>query len=223
MAVVAAAGAIIAATSRVARFSVYTPPPVSSDRSRGVGVWFAKTENRLTRRKPSASRWPIALRMMAREVRSGTALSGAIEVAAVEEPSLTALGRLAERRRIGASDHETAGETHGDDADERLAMGTLRHLIDHGGQLAGSLDRAAATIHERDVVRSERAVQAAQARISARVLSIIAPLFAGWSAVGDPRVRGFLLGTLPGFVCLSTGVALNVAGYGWMRRVVGRP
>ncbi len=223
-----AAAFIIAALSRFGRGASRLPVSGSpADRPRGTHALGARLDRLLARvrRRSGPSRWPIALRLMAREIRSGAALDRAMEIAARAEPSLTALTQVVDQRRIGwrtvgPLDHEAHPLSS---ADDRLALATIAHLTDHGGQTAASLDRAAATIHEREVMRSERDVQAAQARISAQLLSAIAPLFAGWSVASDARVRHFLLGTIPGLVCLAVGVALNLAGYAWMHRVVSHP
>ena len=204
------------------------PVPASYvDSRRGTGALDARLNCLLAhvRRRPVPSRWPVALRLMAREIRSGAALDRAMEVASGAEPTLIALTQVVDRRRIGWRTEGSLNEQIdlASGADDRLAFATIAHLTEHGGQMAASLDRAAATIHEREVMRSERDVQAAQARISAQLLSVIAPLFAGWSVVSDARVRHFLVGTIPGLVCLIIGVALNLAGYAWMHQVVRRP
>ena len=219
---------VIALLTRLGRSASRAPAAGSSvNRLRGVHVLGARVGRALTRvrRHPSPSRWPVALRLMAREIRSGAALDRAMEIAAGAEPALVSLTQVVEQRRIG---WRTSAPLDDDvhavvTADDRLALTTIAHLTEHGGQIAASLDRAAATIHEREVKRSEREVQAAQARISAQLLSVIAPLFAGWSAVSDARVRHFLLGTIPGLLCLLIGIALNLAGYAWMGHVVRQP
>ncbi len=226
---VVVAGLLVSALSRAAgRGSLLSRPVLRPDRARRprtVGP-LRRLGSRLAGSGPlsAGSPWPEALRLIAREVRSGSSLGTAIETGASAEPALVALRALADQRRLAPAmvDGPTSLAPTAN-ADDRLAIATLTHLLAHGGKMAASLDRVAATIHEREMLARERDVQAAQARLSARVLSLLAPAFAMWSSVSDRRVRSFLLTTLPGVACLGVGLALNTAGSWWMRRIVRQP
>lgn len=91
-----------------------------------------------------------------------------------------------------------------------------------GAGLAGALAMAA------DQLRAERATarvvatELAGAQATARLLALlpVGVLLLGRSLGGDPV--GFLLGTTPGLVCLSTGLALEYAGLTWLARIADR-
>ena len=60
-----------------------------------------------------------------------------------------------------------------------------------------------------------------QARLSARVLTIVPLGFASWSAVASDSTRDIYVSTLAGGICASSGLALNVLGWQWMKRIIG--
>lgn len=179
---------------------------------------------RLRRRAP-ADRWGYTLSVTAREVRSGSSLLAALHTVAEAPDAPVALhSHLTARHRL--DDHGfpsgklLPASDASRDADEQLALATIDVLIEHGGHAATVLDRAAAAINQRRAIESERRAQAAQARMSARVLGGLAPGFALWTVSTDERVRSFLLGSAPGWACLSVGALLSLVGAHWMRRLV---
>ena len=90
-----------------------------------------------------------------------------------------------------------------------------------GGSAAGPLERVAGTLHARATEREERRASSAQARLSARVLTImpfgvlalLARRPSRRSATSSPR--------RPGSTCLVAGGALNLLGWWWARRLIG--
>jgi Flp pilus assembly protein TadB len=62
----------------------------------------------------------------------------------------------------------------------------------------------------------------AQARLSARVLTVVPLGFAAWSAFGSQRTREVYVGTLAGGACALLGLLLNLTGWRWMKRIVAR-
>ncbi|MEZ5250945.1 MAG: hypothetical protein R2713_17555 [Ilumatobacteraceae bacterium] len=83
------------------------------------------------------------------------------------------------------------------------------------------LERTSVVVRERRAWRAERLAQAAQARASARVLTLLPLAFAGWSVLSSPSVRAAY--TTSGVVVVLSliGVILNAIGWWWMRRVIG--
>ena len=97
---------------------------------------------------------------------------------------------------------------------------TLRAAHAAGGSGIDALERAAAVLRERRAWRHERRAQSAQARLSARLLTLLPPVFAAWGVAADGRVRtAYGASPLPA-VCVLFGLALNLAGWWWMRQLV---
>ena len=155
---------------------------------------------------------------IARQVRSGSTLTGAV----IEE--IGADSPLADvRHRLAAGDSLVTaleGVSIGD-ADVALMVQALSATAHLGGPIAATLDGAAAVLRERAAARAERRAQSAQARLSARVLTIVPFGFAVWSAVSSHRTRDVYLASPAGSICALCGVALNLAGWRWMRRLIG--
>lgn len=116
-------------------------------------------------------------------------------------------GRIAER-----GSHHAVPEV-------ALALTTLEMLARYGGSVPAALDRAAGTVRERRAAANERRAYAAQARLSAMVLSILPIGFVVWGLQGDRRTANFLLHERTGTMCLVGGLLLNTAGWFWMRHI----
>lgn len=155
---------------------------------------------------------------LARAVRSGAALAGAIRDAdppahhtATVDAIVLALERGAPLRE--AVDVDTGSR------DLALALTVLRACATHGGPPAEPLDRAAAALRARAADAAERRTHSAQARLSAVVMTVlpVAMLVLLITASGSVRSA---VGTSLGLTTLAVGAALNVAGWRWMRRLI---
>ena len=98
------------------------------------------------------------------------------------------------------------------------ALSATAHL---GGPIAATLDGGAAVLRERAAARAERRAHASQARLSARVLTIVPLAFAAWSALASQRTRDIYVTTRAGGVCAVCGLALNLVGWRWIKRIIG--
>lgn len=79
---------------------------------------------------------------------------------------------------------------------------------------------AAEVLRERRAWRLERRAQSASARLSARLLTALPPVVAGWSLLSDERVRiAYTTSAVP-MVCAVLGLVLNLLGWWWTRRLV---
>jgi Flp pilus assembly protein TadB len=78
-------------------------------------------------------------------------------------------------------------------------------------------------VRERQAWRAERHAQAAQARLSARMLTVLPLVVAGWGLVSGPRARQTYVESPATSVFAGLGVALNLVGWMWMRRLVRGP
>jgi Flp pilus assembly protein TadB len=103
--------------------------------------------------------------------------------------------------------------------DVLLTWHVLKLCALHGGILNEPLDRAAATLRGRQAISHERAAQSAQARLSAKVLTIAPVAFAGWTALTTAAVRDFFASPA-GLICVSAGALVNLTGWAWMNRIV---
>jgi tight adherence protein B len=71
---------------------------------------------------------------------------------------------------------------------------------------------------ESDVAR-EMAAQAAQAKLSGRVMVVTPIVFAGLLSMSDPGARHFLVATPVGIGCCVVGLTLDLVGWIWIRAI----
>ncbi|HET8971600.1 MAG TPA: type II secretion system F family protein [Candidatus Nanopelagicales bacterium] len=89
-----------------------------------------------------------------------------------------------------------------------------------GAGLAAAVGRLAAGARESERLRLELAAQTAEPRASARVLALLPAFGLALGAGLGADTLGWLLGTAPGRVVLSAGLALDLVGVLWSRRLV---
>lgn len=160
----------------------------------------------------------------ARDLRAGRSLSTALAEALDPHPLVLVDVRDGLRRGAGAHAAIDAAVRAGRaaTADERLLLQAVSICRDAGRSAPDVLERAADVLRERQAWRRERHSQAAQARLSARVLTGLPVVFALWSALTDEGVRAaYRTSPLP-TVCAAVGGVLNVVGWWWMQRLTGR-
>ena len=155
---------------------------------------------------------------IARQVRSGSSLTSAV----IDEIATSStLAVVVDQLGVGDSLLHALGAVARDDPDLALVVQVLSATAHLGGPIAVTLDQAAAVLRERAAARAERRAHGAQARLSARVLTIVPLGFAMWSAVTSQRTRDVYVSTIAGGICALCGFALNLAGWRWMRRIIG--
>jgi Flp pilus assembly protein TadB len=174
-----------------------------------------------TRSSRRASRTPpdyaSLLDAIARQVRSGASLSSAfVDEVDLSTPLAVVVDRLAE----GGSLTEALAAVVPLHADVALTVQALSATAHLGGPVAATLDEAAAVLRERSAARAERQAHGSQARLSARVLTIVPLVFAAWSAVASQRTRDVYVSQVAGSVCALCGLALNIVGWKWMKRII---
>jgi Flp pilus assembly protein TadB len=161
---------------------------------------------------------------MARGLRSGSSLTTALTDSVDERAAVAPIvgeivvqitrGRsLVDALRTGTNDPATPGG---------LALTVLRTCAEIGGPAAGPLERVAATLRARDAIRQEQHAHSAQAQMSARVMTLIPVGMLVLLAATDPRVRAAVT-TPAGVSVVAMGATLNVVGWWWMQRIIGRP
>lgn len=160
---------------------------------------------------------------VARALRAGSSLRRAMENAGRSAPDAApafapVLGALDRGRGLA----QALAELDDDPSTPTgLVVSVLGACSDLGGPAAAPLDRTAATLHARAAEREERVTASAQARLSARVLTVLPVGTLGLLATAESSTRA-ALATPAGAVCLVTGGLASVAGWWWMRRVIGR-
>ncbi len=160
---------------------------------------------------------------VARGVRAGHSLGHAVIQAGaaapagseVFQPMVRALGR-------GRGLADALNETVVDDPSSAsgLVVPVLSACAELGGPAALPLERVAATLHARSAERQERRTNSAQARLSARVLTTMPVGVLALLSFAEPAVRSTLT-TPAGIACVVAGATFNVAGWCWMRRLIG--
>jgi len=198
------------------------------------------------RRRPTPTAEEVATwcEALARQVRSGASLRRAVETvepaSAVLRRHLDPLRRQLTRgvallaatagsgntaagsRAAGTAAGPTTVTWAGAGADLRLALDMIGVAADLGGSPAAALDRTASTLRRRATDRAERRSQAAQARISAHVLTVVPIVLLALLVLSDRSIRAAV--TTPiGSACIVGGLVLNGAGWLWMRAVIGVP
>ncbi len=160
----------------------------------------------------TGDRWATLLDTMAADVRGGASLTVAYTEATARHGLhghiLTPCLRLT----------DVPGATS-PDPDETVVLQVVSAALALGGPVAATLDTGAALLRERSTARAEAQAHSSQARLSARVLTAVPLVFAGWSLLASPSFRAALTST-PGLVAALVGGMLNLAGWWWMRHIV---
>jgi Flp pilus assembly protein TadB len=155
---------------------------------------------------------------VARSVRAGRTLTASFDLVATPgwlEPVRRRLGR---GRTLAQALHDTAPGQR-DPPGRHLVHRTLLTAATAGAGPAMVLDHAATLAADRVAARQERRAQAAQARLSATVLTWVPVGVATLAIVGDSDVRRVMLTTPVGLICGGAGGALSMAGRRWIRRI----
>lgn len=161
-----------------------------------------------------------------RHVRLGRSLRAGILDAHASLPSSVlrdALEHTVLYCRTGAPLEEllTHDRSHHESQDITFVLQSLVAAAAGGTGTAHALERASWVLRERHVVREERRVHAAQAVLSARVMSWMPIGFGAVMILTSPSVREVVLFSPLGLVCGTIGVALNLVGRRWMGRITG--
>jgi tight adherence protein B len=157
----------------------------------------------------------------ARDVRAGKALRTALLESLDEQPHI--VPGLHDALLRGVPLRAALGEISPSPGDMAFVVHGLLLAAETGGAIADTLERVAAVVRERQAWRAERHAQAAQARLSARMLTVLPLVVAGWALVSGPRARQAYVESPATGVLAGMGVALNLIGWMWMRRLVRGP
>ena len=161
------------------------------------------------------------LERASRDVRAGAALRTALVDALDHDPlALPALrARLARGESLVGALDGCAIRT----ADDRIMVHALQLAATTGGSVADTLDRVVAVMRERQAWRDERHSQAAQARLSAQMLTVLPIAVATWGVASSPGARHVYATSPAAAFATALGVLLNLIGWWWMRHLVRGP
>ncbi|MBU6240452.1 MAG: hypothetical protein KJS66_01545 [Acidobacteria bacterium] len=159
-----------------------------------------------------------------RHLRLGSSLRGAIQSTVGESHStalVDSLRVLLLHCRTGAplDDPEVLEDAARRSTDEAFLIRSLVAAAAGGAGASFALQRASWALRERHAIRTERRTFAAQAVFAARVLSWLPVIFGVLMSVTNSSVRSAYFGGPFGLVCVVGGVALNLVGRRWMRRI----
>ncbi len=187
-------------------------------------VGLATARRRGDRRAEAAL--PDALRMIAAELRAGSALAQGIERVSRSDSSLRGeFDRIAERLHLGTS-IEAAVKPWPEERPTpgvAVAAAALACVGTAGGPTAKALDGLARSLADRHAVADEQRAQAAQARISAVVVGLAPLAYLIFAAVVDAGSIASLVGRPIGRLCLGVGIGLDALALLWMRRITRDP
>lgn len=191
-------------------------PAIRPSAGRLLVAWSSRTSRRTTPDARAVASWCDDL---VREVRSGSTLREALTKVPDDDATARATApiRIAIDRGLGTSD---AVERVADGGPHvRLALGVLAVASRLGGPAAAAIDRTAMALRQRAADLDERSTQAAQARLSAHVMTAVPLLMLGLLVATDGDVRSVAVSPI-GAACIATGLGLNATGWWWMHRIV---
>ena len=194
---------------------------------RARGAKRAAGRRRQTRRPPFPFRTRRAatesipdvidlLEALANDVRSGTTLRAALEWAAAATHSSSARAAVAFSLR-STLERPTGGSAHRPAL--AIAAQAIGAALTLGGSQARTLDTAASLLRERHAIDLERHAHSSQARLSAKVMTVVPIAFTTWVLLTNDAARQ-AASTTPGASAIVMGGCLNAAGWVWMRRIV---
>lgn len=184
-------------------------------------------------RARSARRWPFRRRVVdateagvwcdgiARCLRGGATLASAI-IAAPRSPAIeAAAGTAILQLQRGATTIDTLDRIHREATSSHLVLvaTVLRTLAVHGGPAAEPVDRAASVLRQRAAAEADRITHSAQARMSARVMTLLPLMMLAIVSVTSTSVRSALATSL-GVFTVILGLSFNLVGWWWMNRII---
>lgn len=208
-----------AARAHPARAVGDVSPIVARMISRASRRWSVRSRRRTPCAPEAVASWCDAV---ARSVRAGSTLRAAV---ATVQPDDRSVGAVIGDLQLGLERGDALAAVmrrdpaHEPDRHLDAARDVISVIADLGGSSAAPLDRAAAALRMRAADDRERAAQAAQARMSSKVLTVVPIAVLVVIVATDPDVVRVV--TQPvGATCVALGLVLNITGNRWMRRMV---
>ena len=222
--------AIVAAVLALAAVAWPGPPARGRHRHRrrrllaGAGTSTLARLRKWTRPDEGAAEVAELLELAARALRAGASLPVALETASAELPG-AGLAPVTRRIAGGLSVTEAvdgwAAAGVGSRAAAARRTAAALFVLGHGSgaAMAASLDRAAASIHQRRATHDEIRALTAQTRASGLLVALAPAAFGAVVALVDGDALRVLVATPLGWISLLAGLALEALGVWWMARL----
>ena len=184
-----------------------------------VGLYVGR--HRGARRR--SAELPVALELVAGELRTGGTVAGAIAtLGRAGGPLAAELARIDRRCALGAPLAGALEAWAGERSDSGVssAAGALAVAASTGGRAADALDGLASSLRDRSEIAAEGRALSAQARLSAVVVGSLPVGYLVGAAVFDPRQVRVLTGTTFGLLCLLVGLILEALAALWIRALL---
>ncbi|MFJ6133065.1 type II secretion system F family protein [Janibacter terrae] len=174
------------------------------------------------RRVAFADQLDDSLQLMASSLRAGHSLLQALASVATEaeEPTSTEFVRIINETRVGRPLNEALEETADRMGSEDFNWVTQAISINRevGGNLADVLDGVGDTIRERNQIRRQVKVLAAEGKISVYVLMALPVGIAGFLWITNPAYLAPFTESLLGYGMLAMSVVMFIVGGLWLRK-----
>ena len=175
-----------------------------------------------------AAELPVALELVASELRTGGTVAGALGALASDargqgaSPLTAEFARITRRCDLGAplEDALSAWASERSDAAVSSAAGGLVVAATTGGRSAEALDGLASSLRDRTEIAAEARALSAQARLSAIVVGCLPVAYLVACALLDPRQVRVLTQTPFGLACLTAGLVLEALATLWIRALL---
>jgi tight adherence protein B len=165
---------------------------------------------------------PAFVEFLAAQLRSGhTVTSGLLAAGERAGPLGADARRVTQRVALGATLPDALGRWASERRSEPAAAvaGALAVASETGGASASALDGLARSLRDALGAQAEADALSAQARLSAVVVGAAPIAYLVFAAAADPHAASTLVSTGSGRVCLILGIALDLMGALWMRRI----
>jgi tight adherence protein B len=167
---------------------------------------------------------PDVLNLLSGSMRAGFSFAQGLEAVAEEasEPARRELQRVFAESRLGRpiedALEDSANRMHS--VDLMWAVMAIRIQREVGGNLAELLDTVARTMTERERMKREIFALTAEGRLSAIIMGIFPPAFAGILFLIQPKYMSMLFASTLGVMAVIGSAIMAFFGFLWLRKII---